>query len=132
MTKKEIKKLSILYMLQGIVLIIIATLGTLLVNQFTRVPDLFLVLIYSCLYSVSIVLIVGFFWRMVASDPESLTSLLTNISGFRMLMAFVTMLSFYLLEDSKNLMPCFFVFMAFYILLLIHHTIFFAKVSNRS
>jgi len=78
------------------------------------------------------VLIVGFFWRMVASDPESLTSLLTNISGFRMLMAFVTMLSFYLLEDSKNLMPCFFVFMAFYILLLIHHTIFFAKVSNRS
>ncbi len=132
MTKKEIKKLSILYMLQGIVLIIIATLGTLLVNQFTRVPDLLLVLIYSCLYSVSIVLIVGFFWRMVASDPESLTSLLTNISGFRMLMAFVTMLSFYLLEDSKNLMPCFFVFMAFYILLLIHHTIFFAKVSNRS
>lgn len=132
MTKKEIKKLSILYMLQGIVLIIIATLGTLLVNQFTRVPDLFLVLIYSCLYSVSIVLIVGFFWRMVASDPESLTSLLTNISGFRMLMAFVTMLSFYLLEDSKSLMPCFFVFMAFYILLLIHHTIFFAKVSNRS
>lgn len=132
MTKKEIKKLSILYMLQGIVLIIIATLVTLLVNQFTRVPDLFLVLIYSCLYSVSIVLIVGFFWRMVASDPESLTSLLTNISGFRMLMAFVTMLSFYLLEDSKNLMPCFFVFMAFYILLLIHHTIFFAKVSNRS
>jgi hypothetical protein len=119
-------------MLQGIVLIIIATLGTLLVNQFTRVPDLLLVLIYSCLYSVSIVLIVGFFWRMVASDPESLTSLLTNISGFRMLMAFVTMLSFYLLEDSKNLMPCFFVFMAFYILLLIHHTIFFAKVSNRS
>lgn len=132
MTKKEIKKLSILYMIQGIVLIIIATLGTLLVNQFTRVPDLLLVLIYSCLYSVSIVLIVGFFWRMVASDPESLTSLLTNISGFRMLMAFVTMLSFYLLEDSKNLMPCFFVFMAFYILLLIHHTIFFAKVSNRS
>lgn len=132
MTKKEIKKLSILYMLQGIVLIIIATLGTLLVNQFTRVPDLLLVLIYSCLYSVSIVLIVGFFWRMVASDPESMTSLLTNISGFRMLMAFVTMLSFYLLEDSKNLMPCFFVFMAFYILLLIHHTIFFAKVSNRS
>lgn len=132
MTKKEIKKLSILYMLQGIVLIIIATLGTLLVNQFTRVPDLLLVLIYSCLYSVSIVLIVGFFWRMVASDPESLTSLLTNISGFRMLMAFVTMLSFYLLEDSKSLMPCFFVFMAFYILLLIHHTIFFAKVSNRS
>lgn len=132
MTKKEINKLSILYMIQGIVLIIIATLGTLLVNQFTRVPDLFLVLIYSCLYSVSIVLIVGFFWRMVASDPESLTSLLTNISGFRMLMAFVTMLCFYLLEDSKTLMPCFFVFMAFYILLLIHHTIFFAKVSNRS
>ena len=51
MTKQDISKLSILYLVQGIVLTIIATIGTLLVEQFTSVGDLRVPVMFGCGFS---------------------------------------------------------------------------------
>ena len=133
MTKQDISKLSILYLVQGIVLIIIATIGTLLVERFTSVGDLRVSVMFSCGFSLAIVLAEGNIWRMVATKhPDSLTTFFTTLSGFRMLLALATMFVYYLIAGREAMLPFFLVFMAFYVLLLIHHSIFFAKVSNRS
>ena len=111
MTKQDISKLSILYLVQGIVLTIIATIGTLLVEQFTSVGDLRVPVMFGCGFSLAIVLAEGNIW---------------------MLLALATMFVYYLIAGREAMLPFFLVFMVFYVLLLIHHSVFFAKVSNRS
>ena len=127
MTKQDISKLSILYLVQGIILTIIASIGTLLVEQFTSVGDLRVPVMFGCGFSLAIVLAEGNIWRLVATNhPDSLTTFFTALSGFRMLLAY------YLIAGRDAMLPFFLVFMVFYVLLLIHHSVFFAKVSNRS
>jgi hypothetical protein len=133
MVKQDIRKLSILYMVQGIFLSIIATIGTLLVEKFTSMNALFVPAMFSCGFSLAIVLAEGIIWRWVATKhPDSLPTFFTALSGFRMLLALATMFVYYLLAGREAMLPFFLVFMVFYVLLLIHHSIFFAKVSNRS
>ena len=133
MVKQDIRKLSILYMVQGIFLSIIATIGTLLVEKFTSMNALFVPAMFSCGFSLAIVLAEGIIWRLVATKhPDSLPTFFTALSGFRMLLALATMFVYYLLAGREAMLPFFLVFMVFYVLLLIHHSIFFAKVSNRS
>ena len=133
MTKQDISKLSILYLIQGIVLTIIATIGTLLVERFTSVGDLRVQVMFGCGFSLAIVLAEVNIWRLVATNhPDSLTTFFTALSGFRMLLALATMFVYYLIAGREAMLPFFLVFMVFYVLLLIHHSIFFAKVSNRS
>ena len=133
MTKQDISKLSILYLVQGIVLTIIATIGTLLVEQFTSVGDLRVPVMFGCGFSLAIVLAEGNIWRLESTNhPDSLPTVFTALSGFRMLLALATMFVYYLIAGREAMLPFFLVFMVFYVLLLIHHSVFFAKVSNRS
>ena len=133
MTKQDINKLNIMYMVQGVVLTIIVTIGTLLVERFITGADLLIPAMFGCGFSLAIVIAEGIIWRMVAiKHPDSLTTFFTALSGFRMLLALATMFVYYLIAGREAMLPFFLVFMAFYVLILIHHSIFFAKVSNRS
>ena len=72
-------------------------------------------------------------WRRVAEkNPEGLTGFYTAVSGFRMLLALGTMLVYYIIMGSETMMTFFLVFVAFYFVLLVHHAIYFAKVSGKS
>lgn len=72
-------------------------------------------------------------WRKVAErNPEGLTTFYTAVSGFRMLLALAVMTVYYIVAGSGGMTVFFAVFMAFYVMLLVHHSVFFAKVSNRS
>lgn len=133
MITQDINKLSIMYMVQGIVLTIIVTIGTLLVERFINSTDLLIPAMFGCGFSLAIVIAEGLIWRQVATKhPDSLTTFFTALSGFRLLLALATMFVYYLIAGRDAMLPFFLVFMAFYVLLLIHHSIFFAKVSNRS
>ena len=70
-------------------------------------------------------------WRRVAgTSPESLPSFYTAVSGFRMLLALAVMFVYWLVEGQESMKMFFFVFAAYYIMLLAHHSIFFAGVSG--
>ena len=113
----KIRKMSINYMRQGLYISAALFLLTLLVMQVW-----FLDLLTPAIVSVAFTLVVcgtiGIVWHYVAKNsPDSLPTFFTAVSGFRLLLA---MLRFFI------------VFMVFYVASLAHHTIFFARVSNRS
>lgn len=70
-------------------------------------------------------------WRRVAEgSPESLPTFFTAVSGGRMLLALATMFVYYLVKGREAMLPFFIVFVVFYVVQLVHHSIFFSRVSN--
>ena len=128
----KIRKRSINYIRQGLFLTAALFLLTLLVMQVW-----FLDLLTPAIVSVAFTLVVcgtiGIVWHYVAKNsPDNLPTFFTAVSGFRLLLALAVMFVYYLLDSNDTMLNFFIVFMVFYVASLAHHTIFFARVSNRS
>jgi FtsH-binding integral membrane protein len=129
---QSVEKLSKNYMKQGLFIAVGLTLITLLVMQVWFL-DLLTPAIISAVFALVMCWTIGLIWRRVAKrSPESLPTFFTAVSGFRLLLALTVMFVYYLVDTHDSMLRFFLVFMAFYIVSLIHHTIFFARVSNRS
>ena len=73
----------------------------------------------------------GLVWKKVASNnPEGLTTFYTAVSGFRMLIALFTLFICYLIVGREQMLRFCIVFMMFYFVFLVHHSVFFSHVSN--
>lgn len=128
---QDVRKLSKDYLKQGLYLTVALSLVTLLVMQVWYL-DLLSAVIVSAAFTLVVCLVVGLVWRRVAErSPESLPTFFTAVSGFRLLLALAVMLVYYLV-DKESMLRFFLVFIAFYFVALAHHSIFFARVSNRS
>ena len=76
---------------------------------------------------------IALIWRWVASNhKESLPTFFTAVSGFRLLLALGVMFGWYLADKNDTMLQFFMVFMAYYVVSLVHHSFFFARLSNRS
>ena len=130
--KQNVDRLSKSYMRQGLYLTVALTLLTLLVMRVWFL-DLLTAAIVSAAFTLVVCLTIGLVWRRVAKrSPESLPTFFTAVSGFRLLLALAVMFVYYLTDTSDSMIRFFLVFMAFYLVSLIHHSVFFARVSNRS
>lgn len=127
----EIDKYSKRYARQGLSLAFAMFLVVLLVIRIYDMWTLLVPAVVSVLFSVIFDTADSMLWRKVAKkDASYLPIFYTGVSGFRMLAALAVMLIYYI-AAGRGAMPAFFaVFMAFYLVLLIHHTIFFMRVSN--
>ena len=77
--------------------------------------------------------VIALIWRWVASNhKESLPTFFTAVSGFRLLLALGVMFGWYLADKNDTMLQFFMVFMAYYVVSLVHHSFFFARLSNRS
>ena len=131
--KQSIDKLSFSYMRQGLLLTAALFLIILLVVQIWFLNVLLTPAYVSIAFTLVVYLTIGLVWRRVAKNsPESLPTFFTAVSGFRLLLALAVMFVYYLLDKGDTMLQFFLVFMAFYIVSLAHHTLFFARVSNRS
>ena len=129
---QDVEKLSKVYLKQGVFLTVALSLITLLVMQVKPV-DLAVPVVVSSSFALFVCIAIGLVWRRVAQrSPESLPTFFTAVSGFRLLLALAVMFVYYLVDNSNSMLRFFLVFMAFYIVSLVHHSIFFARVSNRS
>ena len=129
---QSVEKLSKNYMKQGLFIAVGLTLITLLVMQIWFL-DLLTPAIISAIFALVMCWTIGLIWRRVAKrSPESLPTFFTAVSGFRLLLALAVMFVYYLVDTHDSMLRFFLVFIAFYIVSLVHHTIFFARVSNRS
>ena len=109
------------------------TLLTLIVVQVFRLNQILVPLIVSCIFSLLISFSYSYFWRLIVTKhPDNLTAFYTASSGLRMLLALITMLVYYLVEGRSVVLPFVIVFMTFYFVMLIYHTIFFSKIASRS
>ena len=72
-----------------------------------------------------------FIWRWVAEKHnDSLPTFFTAVSGFRMLLAIFTMVGCWAAVGRDAMGPYCVVFMLFYLVVLMHHSLFFARVSS--
>lgn len=128
----QVDKLSMNYIRQQLMLTVAVCLIVLLVMQLRYMDYLLLPAIIGTAFTLVLSLVIGLVWRYVAkSAPDSLPTFFTAVSGFRLLLALAVMFAYYLI-DKSTMVAFFLVFMAFYVVSLAHHTIFFARVSNRS
>ena len=105
----------------------------LLVMNVLRLDAMLTPLVVSAVFSMVTDTADAMIWRRVAErNPEGLTTFYTAVSGFRMLLALGVMMVCYLVVGRDAMTVFFLVFMSFYVMLLVHHAVFFGKVSNRS
>lgn len=71
-------------------------------------------------------------WQRVArSNPEMLTTVYMATSGFRMLLALATLTVVYIVVGREQMLPYAVVFMVFYLVVVGHHSYFFARYNNK-
>ena len=129
----NIDKLCMSYLRQELCLAVGLFLISLLVMQVWFIDGLLIPAIVSVLFTLVVSGAIGLIWRRVAKrSPESLPTFFTAVSGFRMLLALAAMFVYYLVFGRSAMLLFFVVFMVFYFVSLIHHSIFFARVSNCS
>lgn len=89
------------------------------------------ILIAFCFFMV-VNIVEALVWRRVAErSPESLPTFFTAVSGGRMLLALATMFVYYLVVGRDAMLPFFVVFMAFYVVQLLFHSIYFSNAARR-
>jgi|P827metagenome_2_1110787.scaffolds.fasta_scaffold08927_6 hypothetical protein len=129
----DINKLSVSYLRQELYLSVGLFLIALLVMRVWFVDGLLTPTIIATVFTLVVSAVIGLVWRRVAKrSPESLPTFFTAVSGFRMLLALAVMFVYYLVFGRSAMLLFFVVFMVFYFVSLAHHSIFFARVSNRS
>jgi len=126
----KIRKMSLNYIRQGLYVSAALFMLTLLVMQVWFL-DLLTPAIVSVAFTLLVCFTIGLVWRYIAKNsPDSLPTFFTAVSGFRLLLALAVMFVYYLL-NKETMLSFFLVFMVFYVASLAHHTIFFARVSNK-
>ena len=128
---KNIKKLSFNYMRYGLMVTVALALIALLAMQVWYL-DLLTPVIVSVVFSLVTCAAIALIWRRVAqSSPDSLPTFFTAVSGFRLLLALAVLFVYYLIDNQDSMLRFFLVFIAFYFAMLIHHSVFFARINNR-
>ena len=129
----DIDKLSKRYARQELLLTAALFLITLLVMRVWYLDELLVPVIVSAAFTLVVSTALAVIWRkVVTKSPDSLPTFFTAASAFRMLLALAVMFVYYLVNGRDAMLVFFLVFMAFYLVSLIHHSVFFARVSNRS
>ena len=129
----DISKISKQYMRQQLFLTAALFLIILLVMQVRSFDGLLTPAIVGSAFTLVVAGAIAMIWARVASQsPDSLPTFFTAVSGFRLLLALLVMFIYYLVYGRDHMLIFFLVFMVFYFASLTHHSVFFAKVSNRS
>ena len=128
---KNIEKLSIAYMRYGVMVAVALALVGLMVMQIWFL-DLLTPIIVSVAFSLVTCVAIAQIWKRVAQNsPDSLPTFFTAVSGFRLLLALAVMFVYYLVDNQDSMLRFFMVFIVFYFGMLIHNSIFFARINNR-
>lgn len=119
------------YIIQSVMLFCLLTiLGGLAMSLWSL--DLLRALVVSGCFILAIDLTSGLIFRWVATrHADMLSSFFTGVSGFRFLGALVVMAIWYATSERSSMMLFIVVFLIYYMASLIHHSIFFSRISNR-
>ena len=129
----DIERIGKRFIKQEISLVVATCLVALLVMRVWYVDTMLTPIIVSVVYSLTVGVAVGLLWMRVAKrNAESLPTFFTALSGGRLLLALTAMFVYYLVCGRDAMLVFFLVFMAFYLVTLVHQSVFFAKVSSRT
>lgn len=124
----DIDKIAWKYARQSIAAIAGMTLALLLMMQVLYLDSLLTPIIVGTVFALIIELLDILLWRRIATNsPDSLPMFFLGVSGFRILSAIAVLFVYYFVSNSDTMIAFFLTFMAYYIAIMIHHTLFFAK-----
>ncbi len=133
MTSTEISKTFFRYLRQIQALAIGLFLIGLLIAQVWFVDKMITPLIVSVLFVVIISWVDALLWKWVAKKhPDHMLSFFTGSGALRMLLALGTLAAYYFAGDRASMKMFFGVFIVFYFVMLIHHSVFYGRWSNHS
>ena len=128
-----IDKLCKRYLRQELLLAVALFLIGLMIMRVWYLDEMLWPLVVSTAFCLVVSNVIGLLWRRIAKNsPDNLPTFFTATSGFRMLLALAVMFVYYLVVGRDAMLTFVLVFMVFYFASLIHHSAFFARVSNRS
>lgn len=131
--ENNIDKLCKRYLRQELLLAVALFLIGLMIMRVWYIDEMLWPLVVSTAFCLVVSNVIGLLWRRIAKNsPDNLPTFFTATSGFRMLLALAVMFVYYLVVGRDAMLTFVLVFMAFYFASLIHHSAFFARVSNRS
>lgn len=127
----NVRKLGNRYIAQSLSIICLLTVIGIVVSLTVSLDTLCMPLSISAAFFFVLSLAEGLIWKRVAKNsPDSLSTFYTAVSGFRMLLSLFTLFVCYLVVGRDAMLEYCIVFMAYYFVLLVHHSVFFSHVSN--
>lgn len=131
MLKEEIKGICRRYILQSLCLLTVVTLIPVLLSLLTNVGNLTVPTIVALSFAVVVESLDALVWGKVKqAGDDGLPTFYTAVSGFRMLLALATLVVCYFVVGRDAMMEYCLVFMGYYFTIMIHHSVFFARISN--
>ncbi len=125
-------KISRQYIKQGLFLAVGLFMIGLIIMQVWQLNAMLTPLVISVVFSLFVSITIGVVWNRVAKNsPDSLPTFHTAVSGFRMLLAMAVMFVYYLVDTTGSIITFFFVFLAFFYVMLWQHVMFFSRVSKK-
>ena len=116
-----------LWLTAGIFLLVLGVMSV------SNIEGLLVPAIVGAVFSLVVSTAEALIWRRVAKQsPDNLPTFYTAASGFRLLLALATLFVYYLVKGRDAMLVFFIVFMIFYLVLLAHTSVYFARLSNRS
>lgn len=127
----EVNRKCINYIAQTVIMVgLLNMLGLLAMRQWGI--DLVFALSASMMFVLIVDIATILIWRwVVLNHKDMLPSFFTGVSGFRFLGALLMLLIGYLTIGQSGMQHFIVVFFVYYLVSVIHHSIFFSRVSNR-
>lgn len=128
----DIDKVARRYVGIGALIIIILWMASILVATLRPEWNLMAPIWVSTGFSVVFLVAFALLWRWISKEKkESLTTLYSLVSGFRMVLALFTLFVCYMVVGRDAMVPYVVVFMVFYLIMVGFHTIYFSRIANK-
>ena len=128
----DIDKVAKRYVGIGALIIIILWMASILVATLRPEWNLMAPIWVSTGFSVVFLVAFALLWRWISREKkESLTTLYSLVSGFRMVLALFTLFVCYMVVGRDAMVPYVVVFMVFYLIMVGFHTIYFSRITNK-
>lgn len=128
----DIDKVAKRYVGIGALIIIILWMASILVATLRPEWNLMAPIWVSTGFSVVFLVAFALLWRWISKEKkESLTTLYSLVSGFRMVLALFTLFVCYMIVGRDAMVPYVVVFMVFYLIMVGFHTIYFSRITNK-
>ena len=127
----EIAKLSRRFVCQSALAVVLLSLAVVSLSLFAHVGGLARPLVVSAVFALVVELADIAIWSRVAEgEGKMLPTFFSAVSGFRMLLGLAVCVGGYIAVERDAMAEYCLVFMVFYLWVIIHHSVFFSRVSN--
>lgn len=128
---KDIDRICLRYIIQAVMLTIAMTIAVVAVSYLASIQSLAMPMAIAALFTLIVESVDAIVWRKVRLVSEdSLPTFFASVSGFRLLLAVMAVTIYYLALDKPDMSKFCIVFMAFYAVMIVHHSLFFAHLTN--